>query len=166
MQSQCQSNAQAVHQFTTESGTDCPNKPTLMSKQQVLFITRMVMSELDELVCTVAENKQESNDILNEALSTRDVCGNFDYKDDVNRIGAQGDAMVDAWYYMLNVASRHGINLSSIFDVVHAANMAKKDVATGKFLKRESDGKILKPKGWQSPNIDKEIQRQLEEGSF
>ena len=32
--------------------------------------------------------------------------------------------------------------------VVHAANMAKRDPATGEFKKR-ADGKIIKPEGWQ-----------------
>ena len=161
-----QRNAEAVYQFTTESGTNCPVVPTLMNKDQVLFITRMVISELDELVCTVTENKQESQKVLEEALSTRDPCSNFKYENEVDRIGAQGDAMVDAWYYMLNVAARHGMNLSSIFDVVHAANMAKKDSQTGKFIKRESDGKIMKPKDWKSPDITGEIQRQMSVGNF
>ena len=31
--------------------------------------------------------------------------------------------------------------------MVHAANMAKRDANTGKFIKRESDGKIIKPEG-------------------
>ena len=58
-----------------------------------------------------------------------------------------------------------GINLSSIVGRVHAANMAKRDPETGKFLKR-ADGKIIKPKGWTPPNVEAEIQRQLKEGSF
>ena len=60
----------------------------------------------------------------------------------------QADALVDVYYYSLNAAAKKGVNLSSIFSIVHAANMAKRDPATGQFLKRE-DGKIIKPKGWQ-----------------
>ena len=161
-----QSNAEAVHQFTTETGTDCPNKPTLMNRSDVMFITRMVMSELDELVCTVCSNEEESEAMLQEALSSRDPCTHFEYANDMDRVGAQGDALVDAWYYSLNVAARHGINLSSIFDLVHSANMAKKDPVTGKFIRRESDGKIMKPVGWTSPDIEAEMERQTSNGSF
>ena len=66
---------------------------------------------------------------------------------------------------MFSVLAEKGINLSSIFGMVHAANMAKRDPISGKFLKRE-DGKIIKPKGWKPPNVEKEIQRQIAEGSF
>ena len=52
------------------------------------------------------------------------------------------------------------MNLSSVFTMVHAANMAKRDANTGKFIKRESDGKIIKPEGWQPPNVEAEIARQ------
>ena len=61
--------------------------------------------------------------------------------------------MVDIWYYSLNAAAKKGIDLSKIFEEVHAANMAKKDPTTGKFIIRESDGKIIKPDGWKEPNI-------------
>lgn len=38
---------------------------------------------------------------------------------------------VDIYYYSLNCAAKKGVNLSSIFGIVHAANMAKRDPATG-----------------------------------
>ena len=60
--------------------------------------------------------------------------------------------MVDAWYYMLNAASKRGIDLSKIFDEVHSANMRKKDPETETFKKRD-DGKILKPKDWKPADI-------------
>lgn len=43
--------------------------------------------------------------------------------------------------------------------------MAKRDPATGKFIKRE-DGKIIKPVGWTAPDVNGEILRQIQEGSF
>ena len=65
---------------------------------------------------------------------------------------------------MLNAAAKKGVNLSSVFDVVHDANMAKK-WEDGTFHKRE-DGKILKPETWSPPDVQKEIARQFKEGSF
>ena len=70
------------------------------------------------------------------------------------------DALVDIYYYSQNAACKKGMNLSSVFTMVHAANMAKRDANTGKFIKRESDGKIIKPEGWQPPNVEAEIARQ------
>ena len=43
--------------------------------------------------------------------------------------------------------------------------MAKKCPVKGQFLRRE-DGKIIKPAGWQPPNIEAEIERQDREGAF
>lgn len=73
--------------------------------------------------------------------------------------------MVDVYYYSLNAAAKKGVNLSSLFGVVHAANMAKRDPASGQFLKRE-DGKILKPAGWAPPDVAGEVRRQMKEGAW
>jgi len=162
-----QSNAEDVKQFTEgASGIQCPDKPTKMNKESVQFIIRMVMSELHELACTVTDNRDDSLDLMKGCLGTIDECKNYDYPNEVTLIGAQADSMVDAWYYMLNTAAKHGMNLSKLFDVVHASNMAKRDPNTGQFIRRESDGKIIKPDGWQPPNIDEEILRQFREGSW
>jgi len=137
-----------------------------MTRDDVMFITRMVMSELCELACTVTQTPEERDELLQTALESRDPCKNFNYESRSELIGAQFDALVDAWYYSLNVAARHGVNMSKIFDLVHQANMNKRDPETGKFLRRESDGKVIKPAGWQSPDITAEIQRQIEQGAW
>jgi predicted HAD superfamily Cof-like phosphohydrolase len=161
------SNSESVKEFTEgSSGKACPTVPVKMSKEQVLFMIRMVMSELDELAATVTSNEDESNRLLLQALQSIDKCHKFDYKDDISIIGAQADSMVDAWYYMLNSGCKHGMNLSKLFDIVHAANMAKRDPVTKTFNRRESDGKVIKPQGWQEPDINKEIERQMKEGSW
>jgi len=85
--------------------------------------------------------------------------------DETTLIAEQGDAIVDVYYYMLNAAAKKGVNLSALFHIVHAANMAKRDPATGQFLKRD-DGKIIKPAGWQPPDVKAEIVRQLSDGAW
>ncbi len=160
------SDAQLVKEFTEESsGIPCPMVPTTMNRSSVAFIIRMILSELDELACTVTSNEEERDALLHEAMYTRDRCTTYQYANGAELAGAQFDALVDAWYYSLNCAAKHGANLSSIFNVVHQANMAKRDPATGKFTRR-SDGKVIKPVGWQSPDITGEIQRQMDEGSW
>jgi len=77
----------------------------------------------------------------------------------------QTDALVDVYYYSQNAACKKGMNMSAVFEMVHAANMAKRDPATGEFLKR-ADGKIIKPAGWKAPDVEGEIVRQHKEGSF
>lgn len=159
------SNAEDVREFTVESGTECPLTPVAMNRESVKFIIRMVMSELDELACTVTSDKTEKESLMTDSFVTRDQCSQYHYPTNESLIAAQFDALVDSWYYSLNIAAKHGTNMSKIFDVVHGANMDKRDPTTGLFLKRE-DGKIIKPLGWKSPDIDEEIRRQIEEGGF
>merc|ERR1712139_728342 len=83
----------------------------------------------------------------------------------IDQIAAQADALVDIQYYMLNCAAKKGINMSSLFGVVHAANMAKRNPETGRFEKR-ADGKIIKPPGWQPPDVEAEVRRQCKEGAW
>ena len=161
------SNSFDVKEFTEEStGKECPRIPICMDKDNVIFVIKMVMSELDELACTVTKNKDEKNKLMSDAFSFRDECKEFNYDSTVKKISAQADAMVDAWYYMLNVSAKHGMNLSELFKVVHKANMDKKDLVTGRFIRRESDGKIVKPEGWRPPDIEGEIKRQMKNGSW
>ena len=163
------SNAVAVKDFTEgSSGKPCPERPVPMSPDKVKFIIRMVISELDELACTVCETTEDKERFMQECLDTRDKCKDLKstYKTEVDLVAAQFDALVDAWYYSLNTSAQHGVNLSSIFDIVHAANMAKRDPVTGKFLRRETDGKVIKPAGWQAPDVEGEIARQMKEGAW
>jgi predicted HAD superfamily Cof-like phosphohydrolase len=161
------SNAVAVKDFTEGSmGSDCPAKPVAMTREKAKFIIRMVISELDELACTVCEDAEDRDRFMSECLDTRDKCKNFTYETPVDLIAAQFDALVDAWYYSLNTSAQHGVNLSSIFDLVHKANMDKRDPETGKFIRRELDGKVIKPAGWKAPDVEGEIARQLREGSW
>merc|ERR1711939_1121041 len=83
----------------------------------------------------------------------------------IKKVSAQADALVDIEYYMLNCAAKKGFNMSSIFGVVHAANMAKRNPETGRFEKN-ADGKIIKPPGWKPPNVEAELARQVSEGSW
>jgi predicted HAD superfamily Cof-like phosphohydrolase len=162
-----QTTSEKVKEFTEGyTNQKCPDKPIAMTKDEVLWTIRMVMSEMDELAATVTSNDEECTALMQQALNTIDKCHNYEYNSEVKLIGAQADSMVDAEYYMHNIASKHGMNLSKLFDVIHAANMAKRDPTTKQFIRRESDGKVIKPEGWQEPDIDAEIRKQMEEGSW
>jgi predicted HAD superfamily Cof-like phosphohydrolase len=155
-----QSNYEAVKEFTEgASGVKCPDKPSKMSKQEVEFLVKMVLSEMTELCQTVTTSHDEALKMMVSCLGA-DPSKQPEYKNDVEIIADQADAMVDSWYYMLNAASKKGINLSSVFDKVHQANMDKRDPNTGKFIRRP-DGKVLKPNDWKPANIVEEIEHQL-----
>lgn len=62
------------------------------------------------------------------------------------------DAMADAIYVIVGAAIEYGIDLACVWNAVQEANMAKVDPITGK-VKYRDDGKVLKPNGWQPPDI-------------
>lgn len=64
--------------------------------------------------------------------------------------------LVDLIYVSIGTALELGIPLHHVWDEVHKANMAKVDPETKKVRRRE-DGKVLKPDGWQKPDIRKAL---------
>jgi predicted HAD superfamily Cof-like phosphohydrolase len=156
--------ATAVREFTQACGFATPNAPQLMNRPEVQFITKMLLDELLELNATVMSPNEAKNSILN-MLNVAKNCPQLRTTNKAEIVAEQADALVDIWYYCLNCAIKKGINLCSVFDLVHAANMRKVNPATGKCIKR-ADGKIEKPAGWCPPDISKEMQRQHAQGSF
>lgn len=149
-----------VRDFTLDS----KDRPTVMTKQSVAFISRMVCSELIELAQTVTDSLEEAVELVQSGVET-DL--NPQYIKPTNYehlIADQADALADINYYVYNCACKHGINLSSVLNVVHDGNMRKK-FPDGTFHRRD-DGKIIKPENWKEPDISAEIQRQLTDGSW
>jgi predicted HAD superfamily Cof-like phosphohydrolase len=64
--------------------------------------------------------------------------------------------LTDLIYVAIGTALEFGIPIHHVWEAIHAANMAKVDPQTGKVRRRE-DGKILKPEGWQQPDIKKAL---------
>ncbi len=154
---------QKVLEFTRATGFECPDKPRSMGINSVKFLIRMVSSELVELAQTVTDNYAEAVDMVQ---TSADCDLNKDYAKPVGAqlIADQADALVDIQYYMYNAAVKHGLNLDSVFDLVHSANMAKR-FPDGEFHRRD-DGKIIKPDGWVEPDVRSEIGRQIIYGSW
>ncbi len=159
------SDADKVREFTDGSQGSVLHQPNPMNQQEVSFIVSMVLSEIVELVQTVCETDKEVIDFIIQRVKTD--LNQYERSDDEDVIASdQADAAVDMIYYLYNCFGKKGINLSRVFDLVHEANMAKRDPKTGKFIRRELDGKILKPKHWKPPDILSEIKRQKIEGSW
>lgn len=83
----------------------------------------------------IAEEWRETD----EALASGDVPG-------------IADGMADLIYVIVGTALEYGIPLDRVWAAVQAANMAKVDPATG-LVRYRADGKVLKPEGWQPPDI-------------
>jgi predicted HAD superfamily Cof-like phosphohydrolase len=63
------------------------------------------------------------------------------------------DALGDMLYVLVGTIVEHGLSdkIEAIFDEIHRSNMTK--AVDGAVIKRE-DGKIMKPKGYQKPNLE------------
>lgn len=161
------SDAEKVREFTAEAGQSVPDRPSVpMDNNEIEFISKMMIDELLELLSTVMKPDDSKTMLKNlidsaKSIDKMEVNSNENYK----LIAEQADAFVDIWYYALNAACKKGINCSKIFELVHNANMAKRDPLTKKFIKRD-DGKIIKPKGWKPPNVENEILSQIKDGAW
>lgn len=165
------SNAHRVRDFTSRGGKKTlPDKPRIMTRDEVKFILRMVLSELTELAQTVTSNVDEAVELVRSSIGA-DLKPAYKHpsKDDPDYtakvVSNQADAFVDAWYYMLDAAAKSGINLSRIFHVVHKGNTDKR-LPNGEYLIRPEDGKVLKPENWKEPDVVGEIKKQMTEGAW
>jgi len=64
------------------------------------------------------------------------------------------DALVDLLVVVTGAIHSMGVDSQDAWDEVMRTNFAKIDPTTGKVRRRE-DGKVLKPEGWQPPNMAK-----------
>lgn len=64
------------------------------------------------------------------------------------------DAIADLIYVLLGRAVSYGIDMRPVWEAVHQANMAKVGGS------KRSDGKVMKPEGWEPPDIEAIIARQ------
>jgi len=70
----------------------------------------------------------------------------------------QLDALIDILVVTIGAIHSAGYDAEGAWEEVMRTNAAKIDLDTGKVRKR-SDGKVLKPEGWQSPNLKPFLKR-------
>jgi predicted HAD superfamily Cof-like phosphohydrolase len=77
-------------------------------------------------------------------------------------IEAQADAFIDVIYFAVGGLVNLGVRPGPLWDIVQSANMAKL-WPDGRPRHRQSDGKVIKPEGWEDPGpkLEAEIRRQL-----
>jgi len=71
-----------------------------------------------------------------------------------NDVVGVADGIADSIVVLLGTAVTYGIDIRPVWDEVHRTNMAKKG---GKL---REDGKMLKQKGWESPDVIGILRRQ------
>ena len=77
----------------------------------------------------------------------------FDELCDSDNIVDDLDALIDILVVTIGAIHSLGANGEAAWLEVMRTNFAKIDPETGKVRKRE-DGKVLKPEGWQPPNLE------------
>lgn len=122
----------AVKDFHRAFDQPVNNKPFLPGKEERELRIRLIAEEFKEYT-----DAEEANDIVEVA-----------------------DALADMIYIICGTAASYGIPLEAVFEEVHNSNMAKLG-PNGKPIKRE-DGKIIKPEGWQPPDVVGVLAHQLE----
>jgi predicted HAD superfamily Cof-like phosphohydrolase len=117
----------AVGMFQEKFGLMPPEVPTLPTKEQFDFKMKHIREELDEL-----EKAFNEGNLVDFA-----------------------DGLVDTVYVALGLSHFAGIPFLACFHEVHRANMKKERAKTEADSKRGSKLDIVKPKGWNPPNLRK-----------
>lgn len=157
--------SEKVKEFTEQSlGVILPDKPRVLTRDEVFFIIRMNLEELQELAQTVILEDETPKQFLQQALNISNPPRYKEFTSEVEIIAEQADAFVDIDYYNNNTACKAGMNVDSLYDIVHDANMAKR-FPDGTFHKNDH-GKIIKPYNWMEPNIIAKVEQWLNNGSW
>lgn len=140
-----------VREFTEQS-MECTFGPHYenFTLDEVKFIVKMVLSEIVELSDTVSMTSEESKQLVRNCILN---ATHFEPNSKVHDLIRVCETC-ESYFKDMN------LNFERLFMVVHSANMAKKNPKTGRFERRE-DGKILKPEGWQPPNLRNEVVKQM-----
>jgi predicted HAD superfamily Cof-like phosphohydrolase len=111
--------------------TACEQTISGMNDDQFRMYAKLITEEYDELQVALAN------------------------KDPVETL----DALVDILVVTIGAMNSMGADGEGAWREVMATNFNKIDRRTGKVLRRE-DGKILKPEGWEPPNLTKFLKRE------
>lgn len=152
--------------FTEESkGVELPNHPRKMTRDEVSFLVKMVIEELQELLLTVTNEKENVKELLTDIVcKSNSPTYTSEGKSDLELMAEQVDAFVDIDYYNCNAAAKVGFNVDDVFDLVHQANMSKK-FGDGTFHKNQ-EGKVIKPSNWTEPDVKAVVSKWMEQGTW
>lgn len=105
------------------------------------------MVACDQTVCEWNESQLGMyHNLIKE--ETQELQEAFDNNDKIEIL----DALIDILVVTAGAINSMGANGEAAWDEVMRTNFAKIDPETGK-VKKRSDGKVLKPDNWKSPNL-------------
>ena len=134
----------------------CPNatppESHTLKEESKIFLHRTVVSELTELGETLSIAPLDTVERYKEytRINTEEITKAFETVegyDDRRKI-----AMVIG--LIKETCLSHLLPYEDVFMAVHLANIAKRNPVTGEFNRRP-DGKVIKPRGWQPPDLEK-----------
>lgn len=131
------SNAQRLSDFHAAIGSVSPHTPTVPDRELLLMRRRLITEEWQEL-------EAEFDLLLAQQVT------------DPKKLSALAHEMADLLYVVYGTFDQLGIDADAVFSEIHRANLSK---AGGP---RRADGKILKPEGWQAPDIARVIEEQMQ----
>ena len=130
-----------VREFHKKFGHDAPEKPTILSREQIILRTKLIREELTE---------------LEEALWDQDLTEAY-------------DACLDILYVTFGTLVAMGLESEEGFSEVHESNMSKLGSDGKPLLSRGEDidcaplGKVIKGPNYFAPNLHDIVKRQIKD---
>ena len=106
---------------------------------------------------TVGERNQDQFDLYLKLI--KEEVGELQTAVDQNDRVEQLDALIDIMVVTVGAVQSLGVDAEGAWKEVMSTNFSKIDSLTGRVRKRE-DGKVLKPTGWQPPQLAKYINQE------
>ena len=106
---------------------------------------------------TVGERNQDQFDLYLKLI--KEEVDELQTAVDNNDRVEQLDALIDIMVVTVGAVQSLGVDGEGAWKEVMSTNFAKIDSLTGRVRKRE-DGKVMKPTGWQPPELSKYINRE------
>ena len=118
------------------------------NRNQAALYLKLMVEELCETIEAQAEDTSPvRNDIEQARILLERSISSLAVVDDVKLFDGGLDVMVVTLGFLHSM----GYPVEEGWRIVHTANMAKIDPATG-FVRQREDGKVLKPEGWLPPD--------------
>lgn len=143
-----------VFSFHDAAEVSCLDSPQWPGDDRAQLRWNMAVEELGELGAALCPNHATLEHALEKlrSLTVVQLQSELGSKTQIINVA---DALADKIYIDIGTALEFGIPLDRVWAAVQHANMAKVGL-DGKVLRRE-DGKILKPEGWQPPDVEKAV---------
>lgn len=116
-----------IEEFHNKFDLPRASKPALLSQEVLDFRIKFIEEELDEFI---------------------EACNN-------KNLELAFDALIDLTYVILGTAFIMGLPFNEGFKHVHECNLKKVRATCSSQSKRKSTLDVIKPEGWQAPNLSK-----------